>query len=227
MLSGADVSSDELGYVLEGWHTGIIASGRQAQKVVQLLATRLGRELLQCRSWTRNGMGLAAAGGSGNSLPGIQQQAATLSGLDVLIAIGEPCHGVDGWRLTHRQAQAALRVAGHAASRVTLYADDPLASAALQDETLMTSLLQIYLQPLEAERDGGVASRETLRAFFASGRNAAAAAHSLGVNRHTVERRLHKAEELLGRSVRGYSAEIEVALRLDALGGHAGRSLPA
>ena len=61
-------------------------------------------------------------------------------------------------------------------------------------------------------------SRKTLRAYFAAGRNAATAAAALGVDRHTVERRLNSIETRLGRQLHTCHAELEVALRLEELG---------
>jgi DNA-binding PucR family transcriptional regulator len=40
----------------------------------------------------------------------------------------------------------------------------------------------------------------------------------LKVDRHTVKRRLHKIEESLGRALHTCQAELELALRLEALG---------
>ncbi len=61
--------------------------------------------------------------------------------------------------------------------------------------------------------------RETLRAYFAAGFNAATAAAALEVDRHTVQRRLRKVEEALGRLLHTCHAELEVALSLEELDG--------
>ena len=45
-------------------------------------------------------------------------------------AIGEPGKGLDGWRLTHRQAQAAMRIALRRPQRLTRYADVALLAVA-------------------------------------------------------------------------------------------------
>ena len=50
--------------------------------------------------------------------------------------------------------------------------------------------------------------RETLRAYFAAGFNAATAAAALEVDRHTVQRRLRKVEEALGRLLHTCHAEL-------------------
>jgi DNA-binding PucR family transcriptional regulator len=65
--------------------------------------------------------------------------------------------------------------------------------------------------------------RKTLRAYFAAGFNAATAAAALEIDRHTVQRRLRKVEESLGRLLDSCHAELAVALRLEELDGPAVR----
>jgi DNA-binding PucR family transcriptional regulator len=55
--------------------------------------------------------------------------------------------------------------------------------------------------------------RHTLKAWFAAGQNASAAAAMLGVHEHTVHYRLKTIEERLGRPVAPRRAELETALR--------------
>ena len=88
----------------------------------------------------------------------------------------------------------------------------------LQDDLLATSLHQLYLEPLEGERDGGKVARETLRAYFAAERNVSSAAAALGVNRNTVTSRLRAIEATVGRSLAFCGSELEAALRLAELG---------
>jgi DNA-binding PucR family transcriptional regulator len=87
----------------------------------------------------------------------------------------------------------------------------------LQDELLATTLRRLYLEPLQAERDGGEVAIETLRAYFAAGRNVSSAAAVLGVKRHTVTSRVRAIEEKIGRSLDTCTAEVEVTLRLQQL----------
>lgn len=68
----------------------------------------------------------------------------------------------------------------------------------LQDSLLTASLRELYLAPLEQERNGGEVLRATLRAYFSAGRNVSSTAAALGVNRRTVANRLHRVEERLG-----------------------------
>jgi DNA-binding PucR family transcriptional regulator len=131
------------------------------------------------------------------------------------LALGEPGHGVEGWRLTHRQAQAAQWVALQRPGELTRYADELLLVAALKDEVLASSLRETYLSPLKDRGECNGLAATTLRAYFTSGCNAATAAAALRVDRHTVQRRLQRIEERLGRSIHDCRAELEVALRLE------------
>jgi hypothetical protein len=133
------------------------------------------------------------------------------------LACGEPGQRLGGWRLSHRQAAAALPVAQRGPATVVHYADVALLASVLQDDLLDTSLRQAYLAPLEAERDGGRAAKDTLRAYFAAAGNTSSAAAALGVNRRTVASRLTAIEDCLDRPLLTSSAELEVALRLDQL----------
>ena len=106
---------------------------------------------------------------------------------------------------------------------LTRYADVSLLAAVLRDRELASSLVEVHLSPLDGQKDSE-ASRQTLRAYFAAGCNAATAAAALRVDRHTVERRLHTIETRLGCLLQSCRAELEVALRLEELGGPTGRS---
>jgi DNA-binding PucR family transcriptional regulator len=107
-----------------------------------------------------------------------------------------------------------LRVALHRPQTITRYVDVALQAAALDDEVLATSLLEIYLSPVG---DCGSAVRQTLDAYFAAGRSTSIAARSLGVVRQTVENRLRTAEQAIGRPLQACLPELELALDLDEL----------
>ena len=119
--------------------------------------------------------------------------------MGVVFAFGEPAQGLEGWRLTHSQAQAALVVAlrrgGREDVRFTRYADVALLAAALKDQALAGALVEIYLSPLDDLDNRGPLLRRTLRAYLEAERNASSAAAALGVARRTVENRLSTIEE--------------------------------
>jgi DNA-binding PucR family transcriptional regulator len=139
----------------------------------------------------------------------------------VALALGERAQGSSGWRLTHRQASAALPIAERSGEPAR-YRDVALPAAVARDDLLASSLARLYLDPLEAGRDGGEALRQTLRAYFEAERNISSAAVALGVSRTTVTSRLRLAEELLDRPLSACAAELDVALRFEALGELAG-----
>jgi hypothetical protein len=175
----------------------------------------------------------------GGALPGAGGTVVAAGGApspsDVVLALGEPARGIEGWRLTHQQAQAALVVAlrrggrGGVRRAVTRYADVALLATALKDELLGRALVEVYLDPLEDARDSGPMLRETLRAYLAAERSVSSTAAALGVTRSTVESRLRRVEQNLGRLLPACLAELDVALRLEELGGLTSneRRLPA
>lgn len=216
LLSGEPVDVSDLGYELDAWHLGAIATGPSAQAALRELATELDRRLLEVRP---DGEMVWAWLGGRRALPSedILGVARASWSDDRLLALGEPGRGLEGWRLSHRQAREALSVARLGPQRQVSYAKVALLATMIQDEVLSASLPHIFLDPLATERDGGVALRQTLRAYFATERNVSSAAADLGVSRRTVSSRLHRVEERLGRPIHSCGAELEAALRLDAL----------
>lgn len=131
------------------------------------------------------------------------------------VAIGEGGHGIAAWRLSHRQALAALPIALRRPGASVRYVDVALQASMLRDEVLVDSLRELYLAPLEQMRDGGEMARRTLRAYFEADRNVSSAAVALGVSRSTVSSRLQAIEKALERPLSTASDELAVALRLD------------
>jgi hypothetical protein len=221
LLVGEPADSAELGYELDGWHLGVIAKGTGAERTVRTLAAGLGRELLlvprgEQTVWAWFGDQRRVA------IADLARLLAAKGRADVSLAIGEPARGVSGFRLTHRQAQAALLVALRKPQWLTRYADVALLAFALRDEALARSLVDIYLTPLNDTRKGSPVLRQTLRAYLAAERNASSAAAAMGIARHTVESHLHKVETRLGRLLPSCMAELELALRLEELDDSAG-----
>jgi hypothetical protein len=215
LLAGAPVDTGALDYEFDAEHLGVIAMGANAGKTVRALAAELGRQLLSV-SRSDETVWAWLGGRQRLAITDLKRVLSAKEPADVSLAIGQPGSKLDGWRLTHRQAQAAMLVALRRPERITQYADVALLAAVLRDGDLARSLIETHLSPFDSQRDGA-ASRETLRAYFAAGCNAATAAAALRVDRHTVERRLHAIETRLGRSLHACHAELEVALRLEEL----------
>jgi hypothetical protein len=216
LLAGGLGDGAELGYELDGWHVGAIATGPGAAAALPRVAVGLGCRLLCLARGEDTVWGWFGAQRR-IALGDVERACAGERELDASFAVGEPGRGVEGWRLTHRQAQAALRVALHRERRFTRYADVALLAAVLGEDALAGSLVEIYLVPLGSEHDGGAVLRQTLGAYFAAERNASSAASALGVTRRTVENRLRSIEEKLGWTLHTRQAELEIALRLDEL----------
>jgi hypothetical protein len=221
LLDGGDHAIEDAGldYHLDGWHLGVIARGSGAREALRGVADRVDRRLLCVES----GEGTLWAWIGGQRALRMQPLEQALSGLSgsVAFAVGEPARGIEGWRLTHQQAQAALVVALRRGARegvtLTRYGDVALLATALKDELLARALIDVYVAPLADDRGGGAVLVRTLRAYLDAERSASSAAATLGVVRRTVENRLRTIEERLGRSLHPCPPEIEVALELDEL----------
>jgi hypothetical protein len=220
LLAGEPVDLGELGYVLDAWHLAVIASGPGSQQGLRHLCAVLERNLLLIR-----GEGEAAwawlGGRSSLSPREVLSLAERSLPPETLLAVGEPGKGIRGWRLSHRQAMAAMAVAQRGPERRVCYVGVALLASALRDDVLARSLQDLYLTPLEDERDGGAALRRTLHAYLAVGQNASSAASALGISRKTVSTHLRVVGEKIGRPVNGCAPELEIALRLRSLSNRA------
>jgi PucR C-terminal helix-turn-helix domain/GGDEF-like domain len=217
LLAGELIEGSELSYDFTGWHLGLVAFGSEAADAVRTISEQADANLLLLRR--RDGVVWAWLGARRRD--SVARRPKSLPGKpDASVGIGEPAQGLPGWRLSHRQAAAALPLALKGDGPIAAYAEAPLLATALQEDLLTTSLHQLYLAPLAAERDGGAAAKDTLRAYFAADGNASSAAAALGVNRHTIAARLASIEERLECRLDAFSAEIQTALRLDTLARH-------
>jgi PucR C-terminal helix-turn-helix domain/GGDEF-like domain len=213
LLEGELLDTDDLNYDFDGHHTGLLASTVSARDRLSALAASLDARLLAVE---REDGVLWAWLGSSRALDPAQLASALHAepGPGLRLAIGEPGRGIAGWRMTHRQAQAALPIALRGAATATRYGDVAVLASLFKDDLAVSSLQELYLAPLETGRDGGAILCRTLRAYLAAGRNTTSAAAALGVMRHTVANRLRTIEGLIGRPLRDCTAEIEAALCL-------------
>lgn len=209
----------EFDYEFEVWHLGVVAQDPCAASVVRRLADVLGCRLLlaPCDTggiWAWLGRCRPVAIAEVERLASAANDWPT----DLSLALGEPRSGLDGWRLTHHEAQAAGIVAcRRPPQRLTRCADVTLEAALLRAGELARLLVETQLSPLDELRIGGDVARETLRAYFAAQRNVTVTAETLGVDRRTVWHRLSKVTEQLGGPDGMRYAELEIALRLEKL----------
>jgi len=219
LLAGELLDTSGLQYDFGAHHLGAIAVGPGAGEAVRALAGDLDRRLLAVERRGEGALWAWLGGRRGLGPDDLERQVSTSWPAGVTLALGEPGQGLAGWRLTHRQARAALPIALRSPCNRIRYADVAMTASILQDDLLSTSLHELYLAPLEQERDGGEMLRQTLRAYFASGFHISSAAAALGTSRPTITKRLSAVEERLGRPLGMCRIELEAALRLDALGG--------
>lgn len=214
LLAGELVDHTELGYELDAQHVALMAKGEGAEQLLRGLAGTLDRRLLVVQREEE----AIWAGWLGGQRPltteAVCSALTAITPNGVFVTIGEPGEGLSGWRFSHHQAKAALPVAERGKQPITRYADVTLLAAVVRDDLATNSLHQLYLEPLETARDGGKVARETLRAYFAAERNISSTAAALGVDRRTVRNRIRMIEGLLGRSLMGSVADLEIALRL-------------
>jgi hypothetical protein len=219
LLDGVPVDVGEFDYELDAWHLCVIATGTNATQAVRGLAAALGRELLLVEHdgevWGRLG------GQRKLKIADVERVLSAPGFTGVSLAIGEGARGVKGWRLTHREAEAAQLVSRHRPPRkLTRYLDVALDATALQDDALADSLVERYLSPLDDMRIDGQTARRTLRALFDTEHNVSSAAHPLKVHRSSVHRWREEIERRLGYWLHEHQAEIEVALRIEDLRAH-------
>jgi hypothetical protein len=216
LLAGELLDASELAYELEGFHLGAIVSGSGAEGIARQLAGLLDRRLLLVPHG-EEGVWLWLGGRRAFEPEELRRLTCTELPAGASLSLGEPGEGLPGWRLTHRQAKAALPIALRGGERVVRYCEVAVLASVLQDDLLRASLHQLYCAPLEQGRKGGEIARETLRAYFAADRNVSSTAATLGVSRRTVARRLRATEERLGRRLDDAPVGLEIALRLDQI----------
>lgn len=217
MLSGSPLDTSTVNYDFGLIHTAAVAVGADAAEVLRAVAAAGGHRLLLVAgdddgvwAWLGSRQPLSPRKLGELSQPELPAE--------IRVAFGESVGGSYGWRLTHQQAKAALPFALRSSDRVVQYADVALPATMLRDRVLFSSVQRRYLAPLADEHDGGVALRATLRAYWGASRNMSSAAATLGVNRHTVARRLRALEERFGQNLPACEAEIAAALKLEELG---------
>ncbi|HEX5928335.1 MAG TPA: helix-turn-helix domain-containing protein [Solirubrobacterales bacterium] len=208
------VLGPEFGYEPEQFHVGLIAFGPDCSSGLQEAARSLDLQTMAVRrgedtTWAWFGSRLRF--GVGEALASLGAQTCA----ELALAIGEVGQGPTAWRLSHRQALAALPIALRRPGTPVRYVDVALQASMLRDEVLVDSLRELYLVPLAQMRDGGEMARLTLRAYFEADRNVSSAAEALGVSRSTVANRLRAIEKALERPLSTASEELAVALRID------------
>ncbi|MGI5499048.1 helix-turn-helix domain-containing protein [Lentzea sp. CA-135723] len=157
----------------------------------------------------RGGSGGEPAGVRGG-LPG--ERAGAPPG--VRIACGAAHPGPDGFRRSHREAEAAARLMrlNPAQPPVVHHRDVALACLLAADVEGTRRFVRAELGELAADTENAARLRETLRHYLREERSLATTAARLHIARNTVTYRVKRAQELLGHDVGDRLPEVLAAL---------------
>ena len=135
---------------------------------------------------------------------------------DVRFAFGDAAKGAAGFRLTHRQALAAQAVAfaaGSQAPRAVAFGEVAPIAMMLGSAELLRAWVLSTLAGLADEDEHHARLRETLLIFLQAGGSYKTTAEQLMLHKNTVQYRIRKAKESLGRPMGESRYEVELALR--------------
>ena len=230
LLSGQriNVSATEaaLGYRLRQYHVGLVCWAGDATATVDNI-TRLERAIGhlaaqvaysgepvflprdESSAWAWLPLGIRdtfdAAGASAAGVDG-----------DIHFAFGDAAKGITGFRLTHRQALAAQAVALAAGSpppRAVTFSEVAPVAMMLGSADLLRAWVLATLGGLATDDEHHARLRDTLLVFLRSGGSYKATAEQMALHKNTVQYRIRKAEESLGRPTAGNRHDVELALQ--------------
>jgi DNA-binding PucR family transcriptional regulator len=231
LLSGdrSDVRAAEatLGYRLRQHHVGLVCwVGAAAGPADQL--TRLERAVDQVAA-------LAACAGDPVFLPRDESSAwawlplgtrdrfdsgpasTAQAAADIHFAFGDPANGPGGFCLTYLQALAAETVAlaaGSPTPRLVTFAEVAPVAMMLGSADLLRGWVRSTLAGLATDDEHHARLRETLLVFLHSGGSYKATAERLVLHKNSVQYRIRKAQESLGRPVAENRPDVELALQV-------------
>lgn len=221
-------ASERMAYPLHRLHTALsvwvedAAPGFDPVADLEAVVLRMARgvsaaDLLCVPSGAR---GLWAWMVDGDQL-GTDPQHAALVPAGIRFAVGDPGAGIDGFRRSHREAQAARSIAENGRQRRTLtrYRDVEVVSLVSHDPAGRSALVERELRGMLGDDAASERLRDTVRAVLACWGNHEAAARRLGVHKNTVRYRIQRVEEVLGRDLASNRLPLELALEcFDAFG---------
>jgi hypothetical protein len=144
--------------------------------------------------------------------------AASTDGLDddIHFAFGDAAKDTAGFRLTHQQAVAAQAVAlaaEPATPRSVAFSEVAPVAMMLGSADLLRAWVLTTLAGLAADDEHHARLRDTLLVFLRAGGSYKTTAERLTLHKNTVQYRVRKAEESLGRPVGEDQHDVELALR--------------
>jgi DNA-binding PucR family transcriptional regulator len=135
---------------------------------------------------------------------------------DIHFAFGDVAKGTTGFRLTHRQAIAAQAVAlaaGPPAPRAVTFGEVAPVAMMLGSADLLRAWVLSTLAGLATDDEHHARLRDTLLTFLQSGGSYKTTAERLMVHKNTIQYRIRRAEESLGRSAGENRHDVELALQ--------------
>jgi DNA-binding PucR family transcriptional regulator len=136
---------------------------------------------------------------------------------DIHFAFGDPAKGPGGFCLTYLQAMAAESVAlaaEPATPRVLTFTEVAPVAMMLGSGDLLRGWVRSTLAGLATDDEHHARLRETLLVFLQSGGSYKTTAERLVLHKNSVQYRIRKAEESLGRPVAENRQDVELALRV-------------
>jgi hypothetical protein len=134
---------------------------------------------------------------------------------DIRVTVGEPAHGLEGFRGTLRQALRTrdVALAADPGSRVTTFAEVGSLALMCADIPATREWVRDTLGELAVDDEPQARLRDTLRIFLATGASYTATAERMTLHKNSVQYRIRKAEEALRTPIQDRRAELELALR--------------
>jgi DNA-binding PucR family transcriptional regulator len=230
LLSGerVDVAAAEaiLGYRLRQYHVGLVCwagDGAVTADEITRLERAVGHVAAQAASagdpfflphdessaWAWLPLGIRDTFASAAAIT------ADLDG-DIHFAFGDPAKGTAGFCLTHQEAVAAQAVAlvnGSSAPRAVAFSEVAPVAMMLGAPGLLPAWVLSTLAGLATDDEYHARLRETLLIFLQTGGSYKTTAEQLMLHKNTVQYRIRKAEESLGRPVGDNRHNVELALQ--------------
>jgi len=215
LIDGAAADTRDLDYDLAAEHVAIVGSGEGVEPALRAVAGEVELRLLLVRVEP----GLTWAWLGGRELDARPWRAVLDRNApgEATFGIADVGAGLAGFRASHQQAQDAARIGRRLGIGVCYFHAVALEALALRDEQFARRFVAHELRGFNGPDDRARKLRDTLRAYFASGHNAAAAAAVLGVHDQTITYRLRHVEKCLGEPVSARRAELELALRMERM----------
>lgn len=229
-----DAVSRAISYELKRYHVGMVLwtmlgeHEDSAQPRLEATAVALASSIAVKRPLVLPiGSGLAWAWASTADPPRadmLEHVARESCGDGVSVALGEPSFGLVGFRLAHRQATDAAKIAQLARCElgsVTRYGDVELVALLAQDLERAQHFVARQLGPLATDSEEYARLRATLHIYLEEKASRVATARRLGVHANTVSNRVRACGELLRLDLDDPQVDLLVALSLVATVGHA------